>query len=204
MKYLLVLGLGVTAGITPADVVLQDASHGAKLIYDRKTEDGKIVESEVWSGSMTSRIVRTSYTEAGQLTNCMVAITRGRASSRTEATITPGGAVVTSTARNGTGPASSIPIGRRMTIADPSVKWFVKDHPEKGTSATFMSFDAEFRYWEEITVTFEGRGKLGDSPEGNLVTRKTARSTIHLLLDDKGMPFVWEEGRLRLVRETGK
>ena len=187
-----------------ADVVLRDPAHNASLIYDRTTSPGKIVESQIWSISRVSRIITSTYDDAGQLTDRVIAVTRGFSTQRNEATVTPALAIVSSTARNGVGPPSTIPIGQRASIIDPSLLWFVKDQPEKGASVTFKSFDPEYRYWEDITVTFEGRGKIGNSPEGNLVTRQTARSVIHMVLDDKGLPLVWDEGRFHLVRETPK
>jgi len=187
-----------------AEVVLRDPAHNASLIYDRTTSPGKIVESQIWSIARVSRIITSTYDDAGQLTDRVIAVTRGFSTQRNEATITPALAIVSSTARNGAGPPSTIPIGHRRSIVDPSLFWFVKDHPGKGTSATFKSFDPEYRYWEDITVTFDGRGKIGNSPEGNLVTRQTARSVIHLVLDDSGLPLVWDEGRLHLVREPPK
>ncbi|HTQ11991.1 MAG TPA: hypothetical protein VMI31_18155 [Fimbriimonadaceae bacterium] len=187
-----------------SEVVLRDPAHSASLIYDRTAGQSQIVETETWSVARVSRIIKSTYDESGNLTARTIAVTRGVSTQRNDATITPAVAIVTSTARNGQGPPSSIPIGHQASIADPSLLWFVKTHPDKGTSITFKSFDPEYRYWEDVTVTFEGRGKIGDSPEGNLVTRKTARSVIHLVLDDNAMPLVWDEGRLHLVREPAK
>lgn len=200
MKLIFAVATILASSTSFAEIVLKDAAHGATLIFDRTTDAGKIVESQTWSIGATSRILKATFTDTADPTESTVAITRGQSTSRTDARISIRGAVVTSTARNGTGPASNIPLLKHLSIVDPSLLWFTKQHPEKGASVTFMHFDPEFRYWEEVTVTFEGRGKLGDSVEGNLVSRKEARSTIHMVLDDKGLPLVWEEGRLRLVR----
>jgi hypothetical protein len=220
MKSFLILGtlliaLGAAAlerdhpGRSPAlqkeqarEVVLKDPAHLASLIYERTTDNGSIVVSETWSIGMTSRIVKSTYTEAGLLTARMVAITKGRTTSKADATINPRGAFVTSMTRAGTSPGSNIPLMNHMSVVDPTVRWFASDQPAKGASATFMSFDPEFRYWEQVTATFDGQGKLGQSPEGNIVTRKAARSTVTVLLDDKGMPLVWEENQLHLVRQS--
>src|SRR5689334_7730232 len=79
-----------------ANVVLRDATHSTSLIFDRKIDGGLIVESQTWALGASSKIVKSIYSESGELKSRMVAITRGRVSSRTESTITPQGAVVSS------------------------------------------------------------------------------------------------------------
>ena len=36
------------------------------------------------------------------------------------------------------------------------------EKPAPGTVVAFSSFDPERRSWEQVTVSYEGRGKLGD------------------------------------------
>ena len=207
MNQMLTMGIALLLGMhqpqsqkaSPNAVVLKDPAHSASLIFEKSTENGSIVETETWSIGKTSRIVKSTFSESGTLLQRMVAVTRGLSTQRTDATVSPHGASVTSAARNGTGPTSTIALNSRESIVDPSVLWFSSDQPKVGATIAFMSFDPEFRYWEEVSVTFDGRGKLAGS-DGNLVTRKAARSTVHMLLDDKGMPIVWEEGRFSLVR----
>lgn len=179
-----------------AKAVLHDATHTTNLIFERVREDGLIVETQTWSVGSTSRIIKSTYSEAGELKARSASVTHGRRSTRTDATITPQGAHVTSI----NGRPSTIPVAGHLGIVDPSLHWFDGKPPANDTTANFMSFNPEFRYWEQVTVVYQGRGKIGKSPEGYLVTRQDARSTIHLLLDDKGMPLVWEEGRTRLTR----
>lgn len=177
-------------------VVLHDATHSTSLIFERSREDGLIVETQTWSVGSTSRIIKSTYSEAGELKARSASITRGRHSTRSDATITPQGAHVSSLS----GRPSTIPVAGHLGIVDPSLHWFDGKPPATDTTANFMSFNPEFRYWEQVTVVYEGRRKIGKSLEGYLVSRQDARSTIHLLLDDKGMPLVWEEGRTRLTR----
>lgn len=197
---LAILVLGTTASALAQSVVLRDAAHNVGLIYDRSKVDGSIVVTETWSVGRTSRIVKSAYTEAGALTNRTVSTTNNGGSLRIEAVISPQGATITTTNRAGAGRPSNIPLLKRASVIDPSVRWFATDQPEKGASVSFMSFDPEYRYWEEVTVTYDGKGKLGNSAEGNLVTRKMARRTIHLVLDDKGLPIAWEDNQYKITR----
>jgi hypothetical protein len=206
MKAPLIVGLVfAVASAQGQSVVLRDPAHSIGLVYERTADKATIVETLTWSTGRSSRIVKSTYGESGELMARSVSITNGadsRNSKRIDSVITTQGATVTITSWTGAGKPASIPLRQKMNLTDPSVRWFVTDKPEKGASFAFMSFDPEFRYWEEETVTFEGRGKLGNSPEGNLVTRKSARKTVQLVLDDKGLPLVWVENKIRVSRES--
>lgn len=200
MKLLAALvGLALSTAIF-GQVVLADAEHKVSLSFERAAASGSIVETQKWIQGSSSRTLVTVYSEGGQPTKFTFTSTRGRSTIKTDAMIDMQGASVVTTTGNGASRSSQIPLLKRSNTADPSVIWFAKEKPEKGATVTFTSFDPERRYWEEVTVTFEGRGKLGGSPEGNLVTRKTARKTIQMVLDDKGLPLAWQENQLRLVR----
>lgn len=206
MNSIAILGLVIaTSSPAPESVVLRDPAHKNGLIYERKVENGITTITETWSLALFSRFVKSVYSETGALTERDVTssnrMTASGSPTRSDAQITPSGATVTVLTRTRPLKPTTIPLQNSRSIVDPSVKWFSGVVPEKGTSVAFMNFEPEYRYWEEVTVTFDGKGKLGASPEGYLVTRKAARKTIHLLLDDRGLPLVWEEKGLRLVRE---
>jgi hypothetical protein len=198
MKALLAALLVVAAA--PDQVVLRDQATGAGLTFTRSADKQAIVETEQWTTGDTKRMTESTYSSSGTLTHRSFTLSRGGAETKVDATIDEGGASLTVTGSRGAATHSHIPLRGKTGLTDPSVTWFVKDKPEKGTSVSFMSFDPEERYWQQVTVTFEGRGKLGKSPEGNLVTRRIARKTIRLLVDDKGLPLVWGDGRLMLTR----
>jgi hypothetical protein len=198
---LLVALLGVLARpVGSEQVKLRDVQGKVELSYSRVANADSITETEDWKSGGTRKTVASIYSTAGALVRRTVTLARGEAETRVEAQIDESGASLTTTGSRGAASHSHIPLRSRSGIVDASVFWFVKDKPAKGATATFMSFDPEERYWQEVSVTFGGRGKLGKSPEGNLVTRKTARKTIRMLLDDKGVPLVWEDGRIRLTR----
>jgi hypothetical protein len=200
MRLLIVAVLVAACASAFAQVVLSDATHSRRLVFDRKMVKGQIVQKELWDLPPSAKLTQTTFEVDGTLTECEFTWTKPSGTTTTHAKITGTGAQVTTFTNGGASQSSQIPLMKRGLAADPSVNWFTTVNPSPGTTATFMSFDAERRYWEEVTVTFKGRGKLGKSAEGNLVTRQTARKTINLLLDDKGIPLVWEEGKLRLVR----
>lgn len=171
-----------------AQSVLHDDAHQVTLIWERNEKDHVITVKETWALPGSSRIVVSTYSESGGLASRMVATTRGTTTKRTEATIDAKGATIQSGDRT-----ARITPAKKLSMVDPSVLWFVKDKPKEGTTTTFTSFDPEFRYWEEVTVTYVGR-----TPEGDVVTRRGARGTVRIVFDEKGLPVAWQEGRFSL------
>jgi hypothetical protein len=200
MRFPIAAALVAVASSACAQVVLYDSNQKTRLVFDRKMVKGQIVQKELWDQPPLSRLTQTTFEVDGSVSQCEFTVRKPSGTTTTHAKITNLGAQLLTITSGGSSKSSQIPLMKQGLAADPSINWFTTAKPTPGVKTTFMSFDAEHRYWEQVTVTFVGRGKLGKSPEGNLVTRQTARKTIRLLLDDKGIPLVWEEGKLRLVR----
>jgi hypothetical protein len=195
MKSKLCLLLILLTTCAVAQVVLVDEKNKVVLSVKSERSKGRIERTLKWVDPRVSRTFTSSFKEDGELVTVSLATVSNESVKEIRAQVTPVGAEVFSGGRT-----AEIPRFDKLSVRDPSVTWFVERQPAKGETAEFMSFDPERRYWEAVTVSYEGEGKLGDSATGHLVTRKTSRGQVRMLLDSKGEPLVWEEGRLRLVR----
>lgn len=88
-----------------------------------------------------------------------------------------------------------VPFDRRGSRRDPSETWFRGTVPSPGTWAVFRKLDPRRRAWDEVRVTYVGKG-----PGGNVVRQTTGTATTSFTLDGAGMLVSYEAGDLRLVR----
>lgn len=193
---LLITALAVSAS---AQVVLVDTKNKVTASFETAVKDTWVQRKQTWADAKASKSYAATFLMDGTFTGGEYTVTSETNPQFSQISVIPTGARVLARSNGGT-KNLEIPRFDNLSLADPSVLWFAKSQPEKGATARFMNFDPDRRYWEEVTVTYNGRGKLGDSPEGHLVTRKSSNKTVRVLLDDQGDPLVWEEGRLRLVR----
>lgn len=201
MKPYALLLLTVVCGAASAQVVLVDTKNKVIASIENVAQRDYIRRTVTWADSKASKTFVTNFTSDGTYCGGEFKVTSETNPIFAQISVIPTGARLITQSNGGT-KMTEVPRFDNLTLTDPSVNWFKNGAPVKGATAKFMSFDPERRYWEEVSVTYNGRGKLGDSPEGHLVTRKSSSKTIRLVLDDKGDPLVWEEGRLRLVRRN--
>lgn len=190
MRGLLILGCICATYAAAAQVVLEDRAHGVSLTYDRKRDAAGIVETQRWTEARSTRTIVCRFDSKGMLLERTFTSARGSSTTHTVAKIGDSGASVTTGSRT-----TDIRLVKRLSTVDLLQAWSFSSPPAKETTGSFMSFDPERRYWEEVTVSYQGKASAG-----HLVTRRSARSVVKLVLDDSGMPLIWEEGRLRLVR----
>lgn len=187
-------------GQTWSETVLVDAENKVVLSVQTSRDKNSIQRSLKWVDPKVSKTILNFYKPDGEFGGGTLTILRDDRTQRVQFEVVPIGIRVVSTTATGSGRTTEIPRFDQESLVDPSVNWFVTTTPEKGATAKFASYNPERRFWEQVTVTYEGDGKLGDSPTGHIVTRKDAHGTSKMLLDDKGQPLVWIDGRLRLVK----
>lgn len=211
MRALLVLALLTLSALSLAQKATFEALREGKsvgsLTYERilqgstqttvvdiaMTQGTQVVKMKITSkfnaqGAPTSRIGEISAA------SYQVKITMVFVSGSAKVTITNG-------KKSETKNIDSIP---KISIADPSIWWFIKNKPTPKQSYRYQTISPATLAWSEVMVQYLGPGQVdlrGKKVSGHRVdeTRGKERSTVWL--DDKGMPLIIDQGKLKFIRK---
>lgn len=205
------LGIGL-AGLSfgqTAKVTLDAIQGGKKVgfIDLTRTVKGSTLTSvnrmSIQQGPGTTKIELTTTVDgAGTVLARAAAIQQGKVAISLSATFTPKAAMMTIAAQGKTD-KRTIPALPGLSTSDPSNWWFIKGKPKPGQTITYQTFNMLSAKWQKVESTYAGKKsiKVGSKTVmANEIKEKRAEGTFSVFIDDAGLPYIIDQGKLKFVR----
>ncbi|MBN9501480.1 MAG: hypothetical protein BGO01_01535 [Armatimonadetes bacterium 55-13] len=212
MRFLTFVSLAFAAGcqsICAQTVTLDAIQDGKKVgtVSFTRTISGAKQSSvtkltTLQNGVTTTLDLRASFESKGVALSRSASIKQGKNSANLSATFSGRNASVVIDS-NGKKVTRVIPAPEGQ-LGDPTMWWFVRDKPKVGTKVTYLTFNIVKLTWTSVSATYVGKKSImvgTKKVSANQVSESRDGGTFNAYLDDKGLPLILEQPKVRFVRK---